>query len=123
MLFTILPGAICARLVFSQFSIWEAGILAAILAPRVGASRRRTAPECSPRIGPPAYISCGPALPDNPVEFGRGNAARTATPVQTTAYFGMKRGFYGYPVDVGNPFPYWDFLSCAPLVEVRTVYN
>jgi len=33
MLFTILLGAICARLVFSQFSIWEAGILAAILAP------------------------------------------------------------------------------------------
>jgi len=33
MLLTILLGAICARLVFSQLSIWEAGILAAILAP------------------------------------------------------------------------------------------
>ncbi|MGB7971931.1 MAG: cation:proton antiporter [Candidatus Deferrimicrobiaceae bacterium] len=33
MLLTILLGALCARLVFPQFSIWEAGILAAILAP------------------------------------------------------------------------------------------
>jgi NhaP-type Na+/H+ or K+/H+ antiporter len=33
MLLTILLGALCARLVFPRFSIWEAGILAAILAP------------------------------------------------------------------------------------------
>ena len=33
MLLTIILGALCARLVFSHFSIWEAGILAAILAP------------------------------------------------------------------------------------------
>ena len=33
MLLTILLGALCAKLVFPQFSIWEAGILAAILAP------------------------------------------------------------------------------------------
>ena len=33
MLLTILLGAIAARLVFPQLSIWEAGILAAILAP------------------------------------------------------------------------------------------
>ena len=33
MLLTILLGAIAAKLVFPQFSIWEVGILAAILAP------------------------------------------------------------------------------------------
>ena len=33
MLLTILLGAIAAKLVFPQFSLWEAGILAAILAP------------------------------------------------------------------------------------------
>ena len=33
MLLTILLGAICAKVVFCQISIWEAGILAAILAP------------------------------------------------------------------------------------------
>ncbi len=33
MLFTILLGAIAAKLVFPQLSLWEAGILSAILAP------------------------------------------------------------------------------------------
>lgn len=36
-------------------------------------------------------------------------SVRTANPLQTTAIFGVKKGFRGSPVDSGNPFRYYDF--------------
>jgi hypothetical protein len=32
-----------------------------------------------------------------------GKSARTANPVQTTGFFGVKKGFRGEGVNVGNP--------------------
>ena len=36
-------------------------------------------------------------------------SARTANPVQTTAFFGVKKGFSGSAVDAGNPLRSYDF--------------
>ena len=39
------------------------------------------------------------------VQEVEGKAVRTANPVQTTAVFGVKRGYCRNAVDGGNPFP------------------
>ncbi len=40
---------------------------------------------------------------------------KTANPVQTTAYFGVKKGAFGYPFDAGNPFRQDDFILVCDL--------
>jgi len=42
-----------------------------------------------------------------------GESARTANPVQTTGFFVVKKGFFGYAVDAGNPLRSWRGLRGA----------
>jgi len=38
-----------------------------------------------------------------------GETVQTANPVQTSAFFGVKKGFRGVVVDAGNPLQHDDF--------------